>query len=102
LILLQVLGFSVLELGERVLHGVVAAELVAEPVFLIGLVAQVVVALIAACLLRLFVRFVARLTSRSKLERPARSLSFFATDVITRRVLVAVGAGTLRGPPVTA
>jgi hypothetical protein len=99
LIALQVLGFTALELGERALHGVAGAELVAEPVFLIGLVAQVVVALVAAALLRLFIRFVARLTRRAKLERPAPSLSFFATDVITRRVRVAVGAGTLRGPP---
>jgi hypothetical protein len=101
LILLQAVGFTALELGERLLHGAAGAELIAEPAFLIGLAAQVVVALFAAVLLRLLIKIVVRLTSRSKLERPAPSLSFFATDVITRRVRVAVGAGTLRGPPVT-
>ncbi|MGH2808288.1 MAG: hypothetical protein ACRDKT_13545 [Actinomycetota bacterium] len=99
LVLLQTLGFTALEVGERLLHGVMGAELIAEPVFVIGLIAQVVVALFAAVLLRLLIKVVARLTRRAELDRAEPSLDFVATDVITRRVLVAVGAGTLRGPP---
>ena len=102
LVLLQTLGFTGLELGERLLHGVSGAELIAEPVFVLGLLAQVVVALAAAGLLRLVVKIVGRLRLRSDLAKAEPCISSFHTDVIGRRVLVAVGAGTLRGPPVTA
>ena len=96
----QTLGFVALETWERG-HGIAgAAELVHEPAFLLGLVAQVVVALVATgivlliratvdALLRLFVPAAGRSATRS----------FFVTSESRPRRSIARSAWNLRGPP---
>lgn len=102
LVLLQVLGFLYLEAGERLaVHGSFAS-LFDEPVVLIGLVVQVVVALAAAALLILFARAVDGLRALLRpLARPPKEvvLPRGALSFPRPALRLAVGGRTVRGPP---
>lgn len=97
---LQIAGFVALETWERG-HAVAgAAELLHEPAFLIGVVAQLVVALAATAVVLLvratvdaLVRFFAAFASES--ETPG----FSATPSLAPRYSLARAARNLRGPP---
>ncbi len=102
LLLLHLVGFLYLEAGERLaVHGSFEG-LLQEPVVVIGLLVQAVVALVAGFLLVLFARVVDHLVSllrRSvrppKMELPRGPLGF------SRPRLRLAGAGPIpRGPPV--
>ena len=102
LALLQVVGFVLLEGAERVAVDGSLAELWTTPVLGIGIVAQVLVALVGAALVAALSRAVAvvALALRRAPARPARSLTATATSVsIWAPAHLAVGGLTLRGPP---
>ena len=99
---LQAIGFAGLESVERFLHEGLQPDIFAEPVFLIGIVAQLVVAVVGAGLLTLFARAIQHLIARrrsSLSRRPAPAFAPVLRAVAPRR-LIASGSGTLRGPPV--
>lgn len=102
---LQVVGFVLLEGAERLLSSgspSALAELAAEPVFAIGIVAQVVVSIVGAVVMALLSRAVAaiRAAVRATTTRPARILiPTSRSDATWSRVHLAVGGLTLRGPP---
>ncbi|MDP8956523.1 MAG: hypothetical protein M3N24_06160 [Actinomycetota bacterium] len=104
LTLLQVIGFVLLEAAERMFrHGsLLLGELLTEPVLAIGVMAQVVVAILGAALVALLSRAVAAIAAaiRSSATRPARILIPTSTsDAEWSQVHLAVGGLTLRGPP---
>ena len=104
LALLQVAGFVLLEVAERLLTSgsFGLAGLVAEPVFVIGVVAQVVVSIAGAVVLALLSRAAAAIAAaiRRSTPRPVRVLVPTATtDATWSRVHLAIGGLTLRGPP---
>lgn len=104
LAVLQVAGFVLLEAAERLfISGSVGlAELVTEPVFAIGVVAQIVVSIVGAVVIALLSRAVAAIAAalRPSLTRPARILIPTSTsDAAWSQVHLAVGGLTLRGPP---
>ena len=102
LALLQGGAFVALEAVERSTVGHPLAEILAEPVVLIGLVVQLVVAVVAAFLVAVLRRVVVRLAAflRPTLRPPRRILPRpgFARVPIPALAL-AVGGPTLRGPP---
>jgi hypothetical protein len=100
LAVLQISGFTLLEFLERAL-GHADVTVWTEPVFQIGLVVQVLVAAVAAAFLVLFSRTILALKGRSsrRKERRAPQLFTYFEQVFVPRPPVAVGAGTLRGPP---
>lgn len=96
----QTFGFVLLETWERG-HGLAGvAELVHEPAFLIGLVAQVVVALVATAIVVLI-----RATADALLRLFAPGAggsscaSFSSSTVVRARTSIARAAWNLRGPP---
>jgi hypothetical protein len=102
LALLQVVGFVALEAVERVAVGGSLAELWTTPVVGLGIVAQVLVALVGAALVATLIRVVAAVASalRRVSARPARSLTAGATaGFVWAPAHLAVGGLTLRGPP---
>ncbi|MGH2723927.1 MAG: hypothetical protein ACRDI0_06610 [Actinomycetota bacterium] len=102
LILVQVLGFGLLEFVERILSGHGPLDLVREPAFLIGVGLQVVVALAIAALVVLVTRMVEALVSamRPRRARAPRALRPPSAVVYTpSHAHVALGGLTLRGPP---
>jgi hypothetical protein len=105
LALLQVVGFVVLEAGERLLTtGSTSAlsNLVTEPVLAIGVLAQVVVSIVGAVVIGLLSRAAAAIAAaiRASTVRPARILIPTSTsDAAWSQVHLAVGGLTLRGPP---
>ncbi len=104
LALLQVLGFVLLEAPERLIAGgsSALATLPAEPVFVIGVVAQVVVSIVGAAVVALLSRAVAAIVAalRQATARPARILTPTSTsDVSWSQVHLAVGGLSRRGPP---
>ena len=101
---LQTVGFAGLEAVERAWHEGFGLEAFAEPVFIIGLIAQLVVAIVAAGLLVLFTRAIERLVARRRpSESPAPSPTFgLHLRAVPPRRLIASGSGTLRGPPLRA
>ncbi|HEV2757455.1 MAG TPA: hypothetical protein VG318_16950 [Actinomycetota bacterium] len=96
----QTAGFVLLETWERG-HGIAgAAELAAEPAFLVGLVAQLVVAVVATALVvlvRATVDALLRLLTRPLDETP--SPAFTPTTRVAAPVSVSRAAWNLRGPP---
>jgi hypothetical protein len=102
LLTLQLGGFVALEMVERVLMGLPPLHIVAEPAVLIGLMLQVGAALIGAGLLILFAKTLERILSRQGFTGSAgeRAALVPAGRLLPARVEVAVGSGTLRGPPV--
>ena len=101
LILLQASGFVLLEALERLLLGTGPAQVLAEPVVLIGVALQILSALVAAGFLVFLGRALDRLCDRSPRSgfgTPPRLRSEGRT--LPPRFLVATGGATLRGPPV--
>ncbi len=104
LAVLQVAGFVLLEAAERLItNGSVGmVKLVTEPVFAIGVIAQVIVSLVGAVVIALLSRAVAAIAAamRQSNTRPARILIPTATsDAEWSQVHLAIGGLTLRGPP---
>jgi cytochrome bd-type quinol oxidase subunit 2 len=103
LALLQVVGFVLLESIERLSVGHPLSELFTEPVVVIGVVAQILVATLGAAVLALLSRAVDAIVA--VLRRPEagtrRVLSLAPTGTHRPvKALVAVGGRTVRGPPV--
>ena len=101
LTLLQVTGFTVLELVERAfVHGA-PTEVFVEPAFVIGVVLQIVAAAVAATLMVVFARVIEGLVLRSTIETShSLAIEFPALRTFVPRPSVATGSGTLRGPPI--
>jgi hypothetical protein len=99
---LQLGGFVTLELVERVLMGVTPLHILAEPAVLMGLLLQAGAALIGAGLIILFTKTLESVFSRQGFTASAgdRVPLFPARRLLPARIEVAVGSGTLRGPPV--
>lgn len=97
---LQTAGFVALETWERA-HGIAGvAELVHEPAFLIGLVAQLVVALVATAVVLLVRATAAALLRLLSPPSPGSESPVFPIVSATRpRGSVARAAWNLRGPP---
>ena len=101
LMALQVGGFALLEATERIIMGN-GSHAIFEPVVLIGLALQVVVALAAALILSLLTKTLRALLSGTSLTtaKAARILPRFAPSRWLQPSLApGTGAGTLRGPP---
>jgi hypothetical protein len=103
LILLQTFGFLALESLERLAMGKgpgALTELPFEPVVVIGLAAQVIVALAGAMLLAFLDRLFVKLAEVRSMPRPTRALvsSRFA-ELFIAQPQVAAGPVKPRGPP---
>ncbi len=102
LALVQVLGFVLLEGVERITVGHGLLDLFAEPVVVIGIVAQIVVALLGAAVVALLTRLVDAVVAsiRSGVARAPRVLSLPPEiPFIPSNLHLALGGLTLRGPP---
>jgi hypothetical protein len=101
---LQALGFLALETGERFVSGAGPEGLLAEPAVQIGLLTQVVVALLGALLLVAVGKTVHRLLTRlDGLPRAPRVVTLRRLPRANCPLLqVASGGATVRAPPVTA
>lgn len=97
---IQTAGFVVLETSERG-HGIAGvAELLHEPAFLIGLVAQLVVALVATAIVLLVRATAAALLRLFSVPAGASEAPVFPDRSVARpRDSVARSAWNLRGPP---
>ncbi|HEV3473724.1 MAG TPA: hypothetical protein VG408_11095 [Actinomycetota bacterium] len=101
LAMMQVLGFLTLEMAERIASGHAWSEVLHEPVIAIGVVAQLVVALLGAVLLRGVVRVIARLRATRTAPTATATIRFLISDSISvPPVALAAGGLGLRGPPV--
>jgi hypothetical protein len=101
LMALQVGGFALLEATERIFMGA-GAHAIFEPVVVLGLALQVVVALVSALILCLLTKTLHALLSGSSLTsgKAARILPRFApTRWFQPSLAPGTGAGTWRGPP---
>jgi hypothetical protein len=101
LVTLQFAAFLLLEALERLAIGHGLTELLREPVIAIGLVAQVLVALVGAALLVMFARLLDRLVQFLRMiPRAPRVLTpRGALEVPSPRIRTATGPVTPRGPP---
>jgi hypothetical protein len=101
LIALQTFGFVGLEAVERLASGHGLSGFLAEPVVLIGVALQILVALAAAALLGLLARLIDRLTDLLRaLPRAPRALARpGAWDGILPRPRLVAGPANPRGPP---
>lgn len=99
LVVLQAVAWTVLEVGERAVSGHLAT-LDDHAVLLVGLGVQVVVALVAAVVVRLTVRVLSAFAARADGPRPRpRSVPMPVAASRPHHVLSLVGARGLRGPP---
>lgn len=96
---LQLATFVALELAERALAGVGPMAVIGEPAVWLGLIAQLLVALLGALLLVPLVRFVDRLRLVHGLGAKAVRSFSLSPFVIQPRALLACGGIGLRGPP---
>ena len=103
LVALQIIGFVALESAERAGPGGGFAHVLTEPAVGVGILMQVVVALIGAFLLVSLARGVDRISSRllgmTLTGRVARVVTWWATSVLPPALQVAASGRTLRGPP---
>jgi hypothetical protein len=104
LVIMQVVGFLLLEAGERLAAGKGLAGLSGLPfesVIAIGVFAQVLVALVGAMLLALLDRVVGGLVLlfRQTARAPRRLVSGGTPDIRVPRLRIASGPANLRGPP---
>ena len=100
LLVLQVIGFLLLEALERLATGHALAGFLFEPVILIGVAAQVPVALAGAWLLVALVRLVDRLVLLHTTFLPGRAITpRRVMDVAVLRTRVAADPANPRGPP---
>lgn len=100
-LVLQIGGFVVLELGERLLAGnPIGVATLLESTLLIGLVVQAIAAIAAALLLVAIAFAVDRFISRTARPSIVGSRSLPLESLISPpRLLPATGAYSLRGPP---
>jgi len=97
LVLVQTMSFVALELSERALVHASLTEAVQEPVFLLGLGAQAVVAAVGALLIRTL--HVAASTVAARPPLPAL-LAFLGVPIVTEvRCTTVVRLWDARGPP---
>lgn len=100
LVSLQIVAFMSLELAERLLTGHGVMDLMGEPVIAIGVVAQIVVALIGAVLLSGVAHVVARIrATRFRPSVTTPTVRFSSSSVAAPIVALAAGGLGLRGPP---
>jgi hypothetical protein len=101
LMVLQILGFVALEAVERLASGHGLGQLLGEPVVIIGVALQILVALGSAALLVLLAHLVERLTGLLRtLPRAPRALGHpGAWDGILPRPRLVAGPVNPRGPP---
>ncbi len=100
LALAQLVGFTVLEISERMAVGAPLADLWQHHLFVLGFAVQVAVAVAGALLLVLFTRVVVRILAamRTNLARPVRIMTPGPEPAVIRpRVLELPGA--VRAPP---
>lgn len=104
LVVLQAIGFTALECGEHLLARVPVTHLLSEPAVVLGVVGQTVIALVAALLLVAFAKVVELIASAVCRTAPARSRRVPPARPPRRTFVripeVALGSGSLRGPPV--
>jgi uncharacterized membrane protein YraQ (UPF0718 family) len=97
---LQVAGFICLEVLERILSGHALDHLVTEPAVALGVVLQLVVAVLGGLLLHVLFKAIAFvLRTRALEEAQDDTLHVVASVFLCPRQEVGTGAGTLRGPP---
>ena len=102
LALLQTVFFVLLEAAERLSTGHSLVSLAAEPVVVIGVVGQIVVALLGAAFLALFSKVVDAIVAavrRSALRAPRSLPRRFLADTPSLGSRLALGGPTVRGPP---
>lgn len=98
---LQVTGFVLLEVTERIAAGhVIEAATFVGPTMLIGLLVQLVAAVISAAVLGLVAYVIERFVARPPRVRRSTIVPLFTSLVPAPRPLPASGAYSLRGPPV--
>jgi hypothetical protein len=100
---IQVLGFSALEVGERLAAGAPVSGMLEHHLFVLGLLVQVAVAAAIAVILFLFCRAVgaiAAVLSAPRFPRPVKGFFAFALVVAPRPALLAGAAGP-RAPPLS-
>jgi hypothetical protein len=98
---IQVLGFSALEVGERVAAGAPVSGMLQHHLFVLGLLVQVAVAAAIALVLFVFCRAVGAIAAAlaaPRFPRPANRFLAFPLVVAPRAVLL-TGASGPRGPP---
>jgi uncharacterized protein (DUF2062 family) len=98
----QIVLFVLIEWLERSTAGGLSIEQLTAPVFLVGVICQVVVAFVGAAVVVMLSNAVAAFVRRTRggLDSPSASpIIFSSADAIVLRPLVAVGGRTLRGPP---
>ena len=104
LAVLQIVGFIVLEETERAVVGAGLTHILAEPAVAIGIVMQVVVALVGALLLVALADGVDRISGRlfgtGPSGRATRTVTWGSTSVVPPTLRLAASGRTLRGPPV--
>jgi hypothetical protein len=98
---LQLVGFALLEASERILWGTDLAHPLDEPVVIVGLALQVVIALVSALTLTLVARLVTLVAKY--LARPTGAPIAFReigpAPLFSPRVLLLAGGAGARGPP---
>ena len=100
LVALQVIAFLGLELAERLASGHGVMDLVGEPVIAIGVLAQIVVGLLGAVLLRGVARVVARIrAARCRASISTAAVTYCPSSVAAPVVALSSGGLGLRGPP---
>jgi hypothetical protein len=102
LVVVQTSAFACQEVLERLVSGAPLGELARDHILLIGLLVQVVVAMVAAGVLWLLARTSARLAATVAIRASLpRYRSVFALPVTARRPHVALfaTAGSVRAPP---
>jgi hypothetical protein len=100
---LQIIGFIVLEGTERAVVGAGVTHIFAEPAIAVGIVMQIVVALVGALLLVALAGGVDRISAlfgATPSDRATRIVTWWATSVLPPNLQVAGSGRTLRGPPV--
>lgn len=100
LAVLQVAGFALLEFTERWYAHADLAHTLAEPAVVIGLVLQIVAALVGSAIVRLLAAAICRLTRlRGVTAARARDAARPRCRIWVPAVSLASGGATLRGPP---
>jgi hypothetical protein len=98
---IQTIMFIALEGIERLATGHAFIQVFSEPVVLIGIVLQLVVAVLGAFLLAVVAIAIDRI--KDSLHQPRAETPIWGPTLflLIPRCLVAAGSGTLRGPPVS-
>jgi hypothetical protein len=102
LAVLQLIGFTAMEVTERIAFGAPVGAMFLHHLYLLGLAVQILVAAAGALVLLWFARAAERVRSavlagRRRIGTPA--VRFAATPSFVRPPLLLVGAAGLRGPP---